>query len=581
MNRSLSALVLTFLLLLAACTSGDRQQRLAQLEELERQNVADSLMTNDSLAQALADFFDRHGSPNERLRAHYILGRTYADLGEAPAAINAYLDASTCADTTAQDCDWAKLSRVYGQMADVFYKQNLMEDYLSSCDKSISYAWKAKDTIQAVRESTMKSLGFYKMELYDSVVAIFERLNSDCYRPHKQIIATNGIILVASYLKTGQMEKAKQYIDTYEAESGFFDSQNIIKRGKEAFYYFKGDYYLRTKQIDSAEFLFRLQLSKGHDAINQNMAAQGLTRLYQLEDKLDSAFKYLQYSYIMNDSIYKMMATEAVENVSGLYNYNRHQQQAKKEHEHAIQLNKSKSRITVALLILLAIFILFFSVWRFRRREMETKIQNAAYELTLSMKELELLQAQKLLLEKQIQEEKEAVSRYKDETDYLRKENNLQMKRKESELYELKRQIVMLEERISSYSEHANYLNNYQASDILAEKSLDNSPVYRKLKRKADAPKKLQVGEWKELEEMVEDILPGFYNFLYAHKGLLTEKEYKICILFRLHIRMKQTAGFIEVAKSQVSTISTGILQKLFKEEGSGRELKKRLESIF
>ena len=68
MNRSLSALVLTFLLLLAACTSGDRQQRLAQLEELERQNVADSLMTNDSLAQALADFFDRHGSPNERLR---------------------------------------------------------------------------------------------------------------------------------------------------------------------------------------------------------------------------------------------------------------------------------------------------------------------------------------------------------------------------------------------------------------------------------------------------------------------------------------------------------------------------------
>ena len=37
-------------LLLAACTSGDRQQRLAQLEELERQNVADSLMTNSGYA---------------------------------------------------------------------------------------------------------------------------------------------------------------------------------------------------------------------------------------------------------------------------------------------------------------------------------------------------------------------------------------------------------------------------------------------------------------------------------------------------------------------------------------------------
>ena len=100
MNRSLSALVLTFLLLLAACTSGDRQQRLAQLEELERQNVADSLMTNDSLAQALADFFDRHGSPNERMRAHYILGRTYADLGEAPAALDSFYNALSCVDNS-------------------------------------------------------------------------------------------------------------------------------------------------------------------------------------------------------------------------------------------------------------------------------------------------------------------------------------------------------------------------------------------------------------------------------------------------------------------------------------------------
>ncbi len=54
-------------LLLAACTSGDRQQRLAQLEELERRNVADSLMTNDSLAQALADFFDHVHSPAIRM----------------------------------------------------------------------------------------------------------------------------------------------------------------------------------------------------------------------------------------------------------------------------------------------------------------------------------------------------------------------------------------------------------------------------------------------------------------------------------------------------------------------------------
>ena len=105
MKRHLIYIYALVALLLASCTGGHHQQMLAQLEELERQNVADSLMTNDSLALALADFFDRHGTPNEQLRAHYILGRTYADMGEAPAALNAYLDAADCADTTAIDCD--------------------------------------------------------------------------------------------------------------------------------------------------------------------------------------------------------------------------------------------------------------------------------------------------------------------------------------------------------------------------------------------------------------------------------------------------------------------------------------------
>ena len=84
MKRLLIYIYALVALLVASCTSGRHQQMLAQLEELERQNVADSLMTNDSLAQALADYFDRHGTPNEQLRAHYILGRTYADMGEAP-----------------------------------------------------------------------------------------------------------------------------------------------------------------------------------------------------------------------------------------------------------------------------------------------------------------------------------------------------------------------------------------------------------------------------------------------------------------------------------------------------------------
>lgn len=79
--------LLTFCLLLAtACTSGSRMRQ--QLADLQARNAADSLLTNDSLAHALCDYFDSHGTPNERMLAHYLMGRTYADLEQSPQALD-------------------------------------------------------------------------------------------------------------------------------------------------------------------------------------------------------------------------------------------------------------------------------------------------------------------------------------------------------------------------------------------------------------------------------------------------------------------------------------------------------------
>ena len=118
------------LLILGACAGDEHQKMLAHLEELERQNLADSVMANDSLAERLAVYFDQHGTTNERMRAHYILGRTYADLGEAPAALDEYHIAADCTDTTATDCDYRILTRVYVQTTSLFYKQLMPNEML-------------------------------------------------------------------------------------------------------------------------------------------------------------------------------------------------------------------------------------------------------------------------------------------------------------------------------------------------------------------------------------------------------------------------------------------------------------------
>jgi len=100
--------------------------------------------------QPYVDFFDKHGSPNDRLLAHYLLGRAYHEQGEAPMALQCYQQAANCADTTAADCDYAQLCRVYSQMSEIFYAQSLYRQQLQQLRHTIKYAWIGKDTLSAL-----------------------------------------------------------------------------------------------------------------------------------------------------------------------------------------------------------------------------------------------------------------------------------------------------------------------------------------------------------------------------------------------------------------------------------------------
>ena len=95
--------LLFLLVLLTACSDGQRREMLALLDEADSLNRAYAQLPADSLLRRAADFFDRHGSRNEQVRAHYLLGCAYRDQGQAPEALQAWQDAIDRADTTARD----------------------------------------------------------------------------------------------------------------------------------------------------------------------------------------------------------------------------------------------------------------------------------------------------------------------------------------------------------------------------------------------------------------------------------------------------------------------------------------------
>ena len=122
--------VIIMLLALTCCTTeADRIHMRAGLDSINMRNRNDQPFTVSDV-QPYVTFFDEHGTANDRLLAHYLLGRGYYDHGEAPMALQCYQDAANCADTTSSDCEYAQLARVYAQMAQIFYEQGLYREQL-------------------------------------------------------------------------------------------------------------------------------------------------------------------------------------------------------------------------------------------------------------------------------------------------------------------------------------------------------------------------------------------------------------------------------------------------------------------
>ena len=136
--------VLVFLF--SSCDGARMRQELNRIDSLNMARVnLDTITKMDEVVR----YFDNYGTSNERMLAHYLHGRVAADRNDIPRALRYYRDAVACADTTESDCNYAKMSRIYGQMANLFLQQRAPRLELDAEQKAGYYAWKAKATLAA------------------------------------------------------------------------------------------------------------------------------------------------------------------------------------------------------------------------------------------------------------------------------------------------------------------------------------------------------------------------------------------------------------------------------------------------
>ena len=461
--------------LMMGCKGNGVQMR-QQLEELEQQNNSGEKLLDDSLAESLVTYFNNHGDANEKMRAKYILGCTYSHLNELPRALMTYYEAADCADTTQADCNYKVLSLIHGQCASIYHTQVQPRSELKELRLSEYYAWKDKDTLQAIKRYSQQSGAYDFLKMPDSVLFVKERAASLFREMGKNDRAarTLGGSTITSLLKKGEISKALEYSRIYEQESGLFDSTMNIAKGFEIYYYIKGECYLATHQTDSAEYWFRKELRDGKDIRNQIAGCKGLQEVFEQKRNADSIAKYATLAYELNDSAYSLSEMENIQKFQASYNYN-HQRFLTEKKE-----SEAKIAWLTAIIVALVSGIL---LWRFFSRYLLFK--NAALD------------------------------------------------------YRLK-----------------------------------NAKITRKLRTmaKSNPPQYPTLDDWKQLRSLVEHEIPSFHDIMNPADSPLTEMEYDICLLSRVHILPNEMAKLKKCVPSYVSNIRKSLLKKVFGKEGNADE---------
>ena len=511
----------------------------AVLDSALEQNRNYIPFTSDSALLEVVDYYDRYGSPNDRLRAHYALGCVYRDLHDAPIALLTWERGIAAADTTAADCDFATLFRVYGQMADIYFRQYMPEKQLEAQNQFCKYALQAGDTLNYIGGLLRRNDAYLAL---GDTAAVFRNIETV-----RQLYLERGLKAEAAQvfpsaiqiaLINNKFEYADSMMQIFEQESGLFDEQGNIVTAREKYYYFKGQYFLWIGKYDSAVHQFR-KLLKYDDVLIDGH--RGLLSLYQHQHNSDSIYKYARLYEDALSKYLKETHTHAITLSEGMYDYSRQQQMAQ-----AQKLRANRFKFAVIILVFLGIIVSLLVVWALQKKKVEKRqlleiYRNALDDLTKAKNETQLLQ--------------QSLSK-KETTKKLLQEKEAQILQLETVVKKLQKQIgnstnLVLMQRM----EESEIVRTFQT---IAHDSYDSTDELRKRIKARPATK----AEWKMMIETLQICQPNLYLMILKHH--LSDLKQKVCILSFLGFDTPTMATLIGAQTGSVSNARTALAKELF-----------------
>lgn len=495
---------------LSKYSKSDRMKYL--LLRTEAMNKLFYAMDTINYMNDVLEYYAFYGNAGEKTWANYLMGCVYRDKGNSPKALLYYNEAVAKIDTTKSDCNFSLLSKVYGQMADIYRLQRYPQLESKILDKKALVALMANDTLGYVRAQERKISVFYQLGKMDSVYQIATL----AYRYYKKIgkddyAAATLIPLTEIYLKRKDYVKAKRTLDEYLAKSKLLDKKGEpLYPGTEYFYNYLGWYYIDVGQLDSALYCYRKLLNYPSDIENLEAGYKGLMSIYSHKGMVDSVVKYVRLYADANDTVNFRLSAKEVGKVQALFDYSESQKEAARKAEEA----KNVWKALFISLLMIVILLLVIRKMKARNQKIQTQYDHTKKELGSIQKEIKLLRQK------------------------LENQNGM----------------------LSIYETNGN------EDKWKKEKLFMESKVVLTFQGDANVGTQPSASEWKDLQNLVEANLPAFWQRMSLFDGILDD-EFRICLLTRLSFSPSQIASLLGISKQSVTNKRKKLVLLLFKSD--------------
>ena len=561
------------------------------------QNKAYVDFTSDSIGCLLVNYYDAHGTPNERMLAHYIKGCAYRDMGDQPASLRCYNDAVAAADTSRADCNYDQLSIIYGQIADIFDRRAMPDNALQAYEYAERYAWKAKDTINVFTIWGNKSNALINQGKIQEALHIKEAA-AEGFRKmgYPQYAAQVMGLCIKWYALQGEFDKAKVAMDEYEKRSGYFLEGGDAKPGKEGYYHIKGTYFLEKGELDSAEHYFRKLLHSSTTRNNQYLATWGLAQLYYGKMPLDSIGKYALQTLLHSDTLYNIGAAENLQNAQAQYDYTRHLETAHRKELEAKEAKLKQFKWVIRCIVIAVLASILCGggifLWRKRSRKFRRHFKLIHQYIGQKKAELDISRQENSDLHTQLHTANEENAQLNTQLDTANEENillhtqieknsklifglNEQLKKKDTDI----KTLVLLKDSTEQLVRQLE-TEIRKRDAVKAKGKAEDTQIVKLFAQMAEERTGLPATDnWTELFKVMDNHFPSFTLQIKSCRSI-GKNEYQVCVLTKLGFRVSDIAYLTNNSSNSITNLRSRMMVKLFGEEGGAKDFDAKIASL-